>query len=831
VASVELWVKAPGGSSYSKTATDSTPGASGSFTYTVPTSGAATVDGTYSFYTISTDKAGNRESVPGAPDATTTESTTIQDTLAPVTTATGQNADASAYTSGNWTHQVVTVTLSASDAPQLGADTSSGVDHTYYKVDSATSYSTGTTVTINAPGDHSNDGTHTVTYYSTDKAGNTESTHTFTVKTDTAAPSSAATSAQFDNTGTIAVDAHAKDAAPSSGVSSVDLYVKGPGATSFTLAHTNTDGTSSFNYTATVDGSYSFYTIAHDTAGNNETAKTTADTTTLEDTVKPVTTDDVPSSYVNHNVTVTLSPSDTGGSGVDKTYFTTDGSKPSTSSTVYDSSNKPVLTSDGQTIKYFSTDKAGNEEITHSATAHIDRAAPTTTDDVPSAYVNHNVTVTLTASDTGGSGVDKTYFTTDGSKPSTSSTAYDPSNKPVLTSDGQTIKYCSTDKAGNEEAAHSATAHIDVSAPTTTDNVPSAQATSSITVTLTPTDTGGSGIDKTYFTTDGSTPTSSSSAYNPESKPVLSSDGQKITYFSTDKAGNAETPHSATAHIQTDTTPPTTTDNVDANWHASAVSVTLTATDNTGGSGVKSTLFKVYSGSTIPAKTDSGWQTYSTTAKPTLNNGQAIAYYSVDNAGNEESVKHSAAAKVNAVTAPTSGASYTLGSVPAVVCVDPSATISYSGKVGQVTATCTDGGGAVSTTYTVAYCTTELGPPVSGSWVTSTGSCKVAQPATTVYNTAKAGSSVPIKFSLHGNQGLAIFAAGYPLSQQILATGTYEDSAITETTNASGLQYDAASDQYTYVWSTAKTWSGQNRQLVLELNDGVTYIRANFKLK
>src|SRR5260370_32337885 len=91
VASVELWVKVPGGSGYSKTATDSPPGASGSFTYTVPTSGAASIDGTYSFYTISTDKAGNRESVPGAPDATTTESSTIQDTQAPSTTAAGEN--------------------------------------------------------------------------------------------------------------------------------------------------------------------------------------------------------------------------------------------------------------------------------------------------------------------------------------------------------------------------------------------------------------------------------------------------------------------------------------------------------------------------------------------------------------------------------------------------------------------------------------------------------------------------------------------------------------------------------------------------------------------
>src|SRR5207302_8894654 len=123
VASVGRWGKVPSGSGYTKTATDSTPGASGSFTYTVPTSAGASIDGTYSFYTISTDKAGNRESVPGTPDATTTESNTIQDTLAPVTTASGENADASVYTAGSWTNHAVTVPLTATHPAHLRADT------------------------------------------------------------------------------------------------------------------------------------------------------------------------------------------------------------------------------------------------------------------------------------------------------------------------------------------------------------------------------------------------------------------------------------------------------------------------------------------------------------------------------------------------------------------------------------------------------------------------------------------------------------------------------------------------------------------------------------
>ena len=38
-------------------------------------------------------------------------------------------------------------------------------------------------------------------------------------------------------------------------------------------------------------------------------------------------------------------------------------------------------------------------------------------------------------------------------------------------------------------------------------------------------------------------------------------------------------------------------------------------------------------------------------------------------------------------------------------------------------------------------------------------------------NRAKAGQSIPVKFSLGGDQGLAIFASGYPQSQPIPCDG------------------------------------------------------------
>ena len=98
-------------------------------------------------------------------------------------------------------------------------------------------------------------------------------------------------------------------------------------------------------------------------------------------------------------------------------------------------------------------------------------------------------------------------------------------------------------------------------------------------------------------------------------------------------------------------------------------------------------------------------------------------------------------------------------------------------------------------------------------------------------NKAKAGSSVPVEFSLDGDYGLDIFAAGYPLSQEIdCDSGMPGDSEETMNAGGSSLSYDADSDQYNYVWKTSKEWKGTCRQLVVQLNDGSLHF-ANFKFK
>lgn len=88
-------------------------------------------------------------------------------------------------------------------------------------------------------------------------------------------------------------------------------------------------------------------------------------------------------------------------------------------------------------------------------------------------------------------------------------------------------------------------------------------------------------------------------------------------------------------------------------------------------------------------------------------------------------------------------------------------------------------------------------------------------------NALKAGSAVPIKFSLNGYQGLDIFASGFPSSQGYACDGSSEDAIEqTVTAGSSSLSYDATTDQYTYVWKTDKAWAGSCRQFQLGLKDG-----------
>jgi Domain of unknown function (DUF4082) len=92
-------------------------------------------------------------------------------------------------------------------------------------------------------------------------------------------------------------------------------------------------------------------------------------------------------------------------------------------------------------------------------------------------------------------------------------------------------------------------------------------------------------------------------------------------------------------------------------------------------------------------------------------------------------------------------------------------------------------------------------------------------------NVAKAGSAIPVKFSLGGNQGLDIFRTGYPRVTTVSCSTSAPTDVIETTVTAGGssLQYDSTSNQYGYVWKTNSSWAGSCQQFELGLNDGSTH--------
>ena len=178
------------------------------------------------------------------------------------------------------------------------------------------------------------------------------------------------------------------------------------------------------------------------------------------DTIAPVTTDNAPTGWSKTDVTVTLTATDEGGSGIANTYYTTNGTDPTTSSAT--GTSITITTEGTTTLKYRSTDVAGNLEAVKTATIRIDKTAPVTTDNAPSGWSKADVTVALSRSDAH-SGATHTYYTTNGSDPSTSS----PQGMSVtISTEGTTtLKYRSIDAAGNLEAVKSATVRIDKTNP------------------------------------------------------------------------------------------------------------------------------------------------------------------------------------------------------------------------------------------------------------------------------------------------------------------------------------------------------------------------------
>jgi WD40-like Beta Propeller Repeat len=187
------------------------------------------------------------------------------------------------------------------------------------------------------------------------------------------------------------------------------------------------------------------------------------------------------------------------------------------------------------------------------------------------------------------------------------------------------------------------------------------------------------------------------------------------------------------------------------------------------------------------------------------------------------------------ITNPSSGSKFTIGSsaVASYTCLDEAGgtglkTCTGTTPTGAAIDTATIGLKAFSVTASdVAGNTRTLSVPYRVIWPFS-GFLTPVDPLPTL-NEVKAGKKVLVRFSLSGNRGLAVIAAGYPRSEQIACSSTSPVDGIEETlSQGNGLSYAVNADGYEYKWDTDKLWSGTCRQFVLKLADGMTY-RARFR--
>ena len=95
--------------------------------------------------------------------------------------------------------------------------------------------------------------------------------------------------------------------------------------------------------------------------------------------------------------------------------------------------------------------------------------------------------------------------------------------------------------------------------------------------------------------------------------------------------------------------------------------------------------------------------------------------------------------------------------------------------------------------------------------------------------TIKAGASHPVKFSLDGDQGMAVLGGDLLLQRHACPTGGAIGTPIVAARNEP-FSYDPVTDSYKFVWKTQKGWAGWCATLSVPLADGQTYtLEVRFK--
>jgi len=326
-------------------------------------------------------------------------------------------------------------------------------------------------------------------------------------------------------------------------------------------------------------------------------------------------------------VQVSLSASDgVDGSGVVKTEYSFNDTDWTTYTVPF------TVSAEGTTTAYYrSTDKAGNVEPAKQQVVKIAVPVPVTSLSLSGMlgqndWYQSDVQVQLTAVDEV-SGVAKTEYSSDGA-------AWDIYNEPFTISEEgtATVYYRSINNAGRTEEAKQASVNIDKTPPSTSAAILNGDLgdndwyVSDIQVQLTAMDDI-SGVAKTEYSFDGEHWMVYSAPF------IVSTEGAMTLYYrSTDRAGNVE--ETREKALKQDTIAPITTVILEGimgqnDWYVSDVTVTMTAIDNEGGSGVARTEYS-FDGE--------NWITYTGPFAIDVEGITTLYYRSIDNAGNIEAI-------------------------------------------------------------------------------------------------------------------------------------------------------------------------------------------------
>lgn len=291
VAEVSLWFSKDGGA---WTEFDSIPNETDGTFHFIPEG-----EGTYEFYTIALDKAGNQEDAPG-----TADSASVYDTTKPASVC-----DSPAYSN----EPTFAVDFDANDDSSGMAEVSlwynkDGAGWKHYDTIADTPAGS---FDFNAP-DEGEYGFYTIAL---DRAGNAEAPPKqpdSTTLFDSKKPESSCTSPRYDNSSPIPVEFEAQTGESGQGaeIDKVELYYSFEDG-AFNLFGEMGADSGTFDFDDIVDcGKYGFYTIAYDVAGNQEDPPDDADTETVFDNIPPTSACTSPQCVTSGTITVDFTAGD-----------------------------------------------------------------------------------------------------------------------------------------------------------------------------------------------------------------------------------------------------------------------------------------------------------------------------------------------------------------------------------------------------------------------------------------------------------------------------------------------------------------------------------------